>query len=826
MKKDATMPNKNLLNHWARWCVIVTAVVFCIVISGCGKSEESPTTPNTDKTATTVNTDKTANIPTAPASKFKLVEWVSQPVGSDAARITTPDGRVTVAVAPGTFTQSGTIVISSIKDETPGFSQAFQPMAVFDICTADNTQPAKPVTVTFNSGEQPARAAWWNEDLEGWLSIPTQHDPKTGITSFTIPHFTLFGWFTEAAGYKRKTIGDFEVIWDAKALDVPKKVTDVSLLVGKILYQSDGNFAKYLKAGEDPKTYDGLPEMVRDTAAYLNYAMRQYKDAGFKTPKGPITVIIETSLTSENARDKALGIIHIGEYNNGSSQLRLAAAHELFHTVQNEYLWAFGGMSYLSWWCECTAEYAGSITWDYSRPARRPAMKYFSEALTSTANEHEYQSAHFIDSIIGPGTVKERLTRLRKLWVGTLGEHGITDMTDITFPMTSYLKAVGHGGVNENFRDHVADLFFSETSPITNTAKGADPKQIPAEMIDTWALLNTSEKTHPQLKMNLKGERRAKAWGVKAQPAKDGRDREIELKVGGPLSGNVQVRVHVLPGDQRSAKAILPTTLINETTPTARVTLGPKDAAYVVVINTAGGGQVDMTLDIKDMAATGSWRLLSADQIKTDAFAPNLKMMRGNARVFSGAGDPFLACAVPADKMDISGRVTYEFDIDGKSGELSTITKWKERIYLDSGKQDADLKLTITRRWTPTLPKILKPNSRIDITETVSMEPSPANLYTHSRFKPDITGLVMTSVDRERLGGSEYTNVASKKWRNAPLEASATYQWMVPVGKPGDRLRLIFRAADSAPANLGQSSGSYLDQFQNAQLLYVYEYSE
>lgn len=803
--------------HQRAWIALAAVMGFVLIFSGCDKRDDS----SSDDSGAESTPPSTAH-----PAKADLVELVRQPVSTEATTVTTPDDRLKLTVEADTFTQADAIVISSINGVGPGFSEAFQPVAIYDISTAGDSQPGKPVRLALSSGERPTRVAWWSEELQGWLSIPAEYDPETGVTCVTIPHFTLFGWFSEAAGYERKKLGHVEVIWDAAALDVPKKVTDVNQLQGKILYSSSGDFAKYLQKGETPKSYEGLPEIVRDVAVYVNFALRQYRDAGFKVPSSPITVIIETTLTSENARDKALGVIHIGEYNNTTSQLKLAAAHELFHAVQNQYLWSLGGMSYLGWWCESTAEYASSIVWGPARPARRPAFKYFSEALTSTAHEHEYESAHFIDFIIGPGKTEERLIRLRKLWVGTLAQHGITDMTDITFPMTMYLKSVRRGGVNEIFRDHVADLFFSETSPIIGLDEGADPKLVPAEMVESWALLKSAEKRHPPLEMDLKGNRRAKVWGVKALPAGDGSDREIELKVDGPLSGYVQATVHVLPQDQRSAKAILPTAVMTDASRAARITLGPKDAAYVVVTNTGRSGQVAMTLNVKDLTVDGGWRLCSADQVKTDAFAPNLRMMSRNARMVNGPGDPFLALVVPADKMDIPNRTTYEFKAEGKAGELSTITAWKETIYNQIGKQDAELKLTITRRWSPAMPKSLRPGSTLEITEQVSMDASPASLYIHSRYKPNVTGLVMTTIDRERLGGNEYTHVESRKWQNNPLEAATTHRWQVPAGQPGDRLRIVLRAADSAPAGLGQSTGAYLDQFQQAQLLYVYEYKE
>ncbi|MBS3821567.1 MAG: hypothetical protein KGY81_07385 [Phycisphaerae bacterium] len=801
------------------WSIITATafvVAFTILIGGCGESDEhSSAAESADPTSSSESRSPRAD----------LVELVRQPVGAEATAVTTPDGELTVTVEAGTFAEPDAIVISSLKGEVPSFPGAFQPRAMYDISTASGADPTKPVTVTLKGTEQPAHAAWWHEQLRGWLSIPAEHDPKTGVTRFTVPHFTVFGWFSEAAGYERKTIGDFEIIWDADVIKMPKRVTDPSQLKGKIFYDSSGDFTRYLKKGDEPGNYASLPDMIRDAGVYLNYALRKYKDAGFKVPEGPVTVVIETSLSSENSRDKALGVIHLANY-NGPVQLKLAAAHELFHAVQNEYLWNIGGMTFLGWWCEATAEYAGSIVWGHDRPARRPAFKYFSEALTSTAHEHEYESAHFIDFIIGSGQVDPRLTRLRKLWVGTLAQHGITDVTNITYPMSGYLMSINRDGVNSQFRAHVADLFFSETSPIVSTKKGANPKRIPAEMVEAWALLESDQKTHPTLKMNLKADCRAKAWGIKAQPAKDGSNRQIELKVGGPLSGYVTCWVQVLTDDLRIPGPVYLTNGIRKSSPTARVTLGPKDAAYVVVVNTGGGDQVDLTLDVKDLAFIGKWQLLSTKRVQQDAFAPKLKRMGPTARLMH-AGSHAIASATPAKTMQIPHRVTYEFDAKAKAGELSTITRWRETIYSSSGKQEADLKLTITRRLTPTLPETLRPGSILNLTEQVIVQPEPASLYVHARHKPEITGLVTTTINRQPLGSADRTHVKSKEWRsNAPLQDANTYRWTVPDGRPGDRLRISLQAIDSAPAGLGQTTGPYLDQFQTARLLHVYEYIE
>ena len=794
-------------------------------MSGCG--DESPA-PQTSLGGEPARAEEHAPL--------RLVELARQEVNEQSVSLATPDGRLRVDVPAGAFAAADELVISRVESQVTSISEAFTPLGLYDVATVCGTQPELPVTITLTGVAAPAGAAnatgnlvlaaWRHEELGAWVSVPADYDPKKGEVRCDVPHFTLFGWFSEKAGYQRRQIGDFELLWDAEVFQIPAKVTDPSQLTGKITYSSANDFAQYLKPNEDPAAYATLPALVRDSGIYLNYALRKYKDAGFKPPGSPIPVVVETTLTSENARVKALGVIHIGEYNNGSQQLKLAVAHELFHSVQNEYLWSLGGMTFLGWWCESTAEYAGSVVWKAGPPSRRPAPKYFSEALTSTANEHEYQSAHFIDCVVGSGTVEARLESLRKLWVGTLAQHGLTDMTDVTFPMSMYLKASSRSGVNDQFREHVHDLFFSPTSPIASSAKGANPKRPPAAMMEGWALLATGEKKTAQLEMNLKGSRRAKAWGIKAQPADSGEDRQVEIEVGGPLSGNVQATVHVLKDDLRAISAVIPTARLSAASRQATVSLGIKDAAYVVVVNTGGSGEQELTLDVSDAKPAGVWRLLSAEQAKGDPFLPNLKMMRKEARIVSGPADLFTAWILPHEEMEIRDRATYQFDAKVGPGEIKTITSWKETVHGDAGKRQVEMRLLITRSWSPTMPKQLKPGSRLELTEQVAIGYEPEQEFAQLRFRPKVTGLVMTTIDRERLGAPDYTQVASEAYRGTPIEASATVQWSVPKGSAGDRLRIELRAADSAPANLGQTSGTYLDQFQSASLLYIYEYRQ
>ncbi|HDP94672.1 MAG TPA: hypothetical protein ENN40_04845 [Candidatus Aminicenantes bacterium] len=572
---------------------LLIALFAVLALSGCGQ-------------------DKPGAAPWLKSSKMKMTPAASIFIEADASKqqkLTTPDGRVEVVVPVGAFTAPDELVVSTVEADLPALAECFDTVALFDISAKQQNTFEKPLQITFSYAESGLRntdrpsalkAAWWNEHSGSWLSAPVTVDASARTVTMEMTHLTLFGWFMEKRGYERRTLGAFEVIWDKKALTPPKNKADRAAWDGKIMYKSANDADKYSKAAYVKDK--SLPKIVRDLGAYLNHALKQYKDAEWKMPDTPISVVIETSLTSENMRDKALGIIHIGEYNTSSSQLKTAAGHELFHAIQNEYLWSIGGMTFLGWFCESTAEYAGSIVWGTSQPTRRVPPKYFSERLDSEKNEHEYHSAHFINHLVGPGSTEQRLRSLRKLWTGTLDNHGVTDALDILYPMHQFLSKSGGGGLNRSFKDHVYEVCFGANSPMSSGTSPSSNRP-PVEMAEGWALLKANETSAPGLIMMLKGNRRAKVWAVRAQMPDKQKTRPVKLTVKGELHGNITATAHVLAGGARSSRAVKPRHFFTDAQREVNLVIAEDDAVYVVVINT-GGRAAELSLKVEQGEAS------------------------------------------------------------------------------------------------------------------------------------------------------------------------------------------------------------------------------
>ena len=580
---------------------LLITILAGVLVAGCGREETPQSAPGSERPAR-----ETAAAPPVQKRLKRLAEQEVDPAATEQASLSTPDGRLDVVVPPGGFAEAEKLVISSVEGAVEGLSECFDTLGVFDISAGKQQSFEKPLEITFSLQdigrelEDPGalHVAWWHEDSARWISMPSSVDAEAETVTVEMPHLTVLGWFMSKAGYERRQLGKFEVLWDKEVLTPPKDKTNPKAWAGKIMYSSANDAAQYVKAKDAPYLKDtALPPLVRDVGAYLNYALKQYEDAEWKIPDTPITVVIETSLTSENARDKALGIIHIGEYNTGSAQLKTAAAHELLHAVQNEYLWSFGGMTFLGWFCESTAEYAGSIVWGETEPSRRVPPKYFSERLDAEKHEHEYHSAHFIDHIVGSRSTQERLEKLRALWTGTLKNHGITDANDILFPLHQYLMANG-GGLSNTFRNHVYEVCLAPGSPMVSGKSGSTNKP-PAAMLESKSVLEADQDTAPALSMMLKGGHRAKVWAVRAEMKGKKKSRSVKLNLGGDVSGRIQASAHVLPGGLRSRDGVVPSALFLGSKRETQVTLSEDDVAYVIVSN-HGSKAANLTLEIEE----------------------------------------------------------------------------------------------------------------------------------------------------------------------------------------------------------------------------------
>lgn len=226
------------------------------------------------------------------------------------------------------------------------------------------------------------------------------------------------------------------------------------------------------------------------------------------------------------------------------------------------------------------------------------------------------------------------------------------------------------------------------------------------------------------------------------------------------------------------------------------------------------------------------WVLLTAQQAAGDNAIPNPRMMGSTYRVTSGPMDKMVAWIRPRADMEITTRtggvpLIYRFQAKADKEGIETIIGWRETIYLDEGSRDVDFKMFITRQWSPAqFPTRLTPGLNLTITEKIDLRFEPQNHLGQARRVPKVTGLMETTVNGQRFGSGKYTNVNSDNRTGPTAGAQSQLRWTVPSGASGDRLRITLLASDSAPAGLGQETGSYMDKFQGAAMVFIYEYKE
>ena len=226
------------------------------------------------------------------------------------------------------------------------------------------------------------------------------------------------------------------------------------------------------------------------------------------------------------------------------------------------------------------------------------------------------------------------------------------------------------------------------------------------------------------------------------------------------------------------------------------------------------------------------WVLLTAKQAAGDMAIPNPRMMGPTFRMTSGPMDKMVAWIRPSADIKITRRtggapLTYQFQAKTDNDSIETHINWRETIYLDEGSREVDFKMFITRHWSPAqFPARLSPGYDLVITEKIDLRFEPQDQLGRARRVPKATGLMETTINGQRIGSGKYTSINSDKRTGPTAAAQSQLRWTVPSGTPGDRLRITLLASDSAPAGLGQESGSYMDKFQGAAKVFIYEYKE
>ncbi|MBU1108336.1 MAG: hypothetical protein KKB51_16805 [Candidatus Riflebacteria bacterium] len=384
-----------------------------------------------------------------------LVSQVLQPSASE--QTVTWNNQVTVKIPGGLVKTPSRISITKIDNPTIKAGLSVGIMNSFDICLGNDEVFEKPLTLEFSydptmlPSNLPAHKsvflAWWNPKQTAWHITPSQVDEKNCKIIVKTQHLTVWSTIQRMRGWDILDADNFIIAYQkshhpelhditppqmekilraaekkGQGRDSPgvKKTIDTIRKIGlenspvafyAPLTKNDlpgldvagGDWPEYAR---DPK----LPPYVRDTAVFLNLAYDKYSKAGFRMPSPQVNVEVSPSwfrgtifkeiFTGADANNSYTGIIGIGFNSSTWQALCNASAHELFHSVQNQYYWDFGMSGSRLWWIEASAEAAASLV-DPKLPVLRSlSPDYLARPITTIptreGDEHHYETMHFL----------------------------------------------------------------------------------------------------------------------------------------------------------------------------------------------------------------------------------------------------------------------------------------------------------------------------------------------------------------------------------------------------------------------------------------------
>jgi parallel beta-helix repeat protein len=524
----------------------------------------------------------------------------------------------------------------------------------------------------------------WNETRGAWERVPFEVENST-ITANT-KHLSIWTFWYVANGYKPWILSKQSRLGSCRA---------------RLWYL--------------PEDY----EKTRSIAEYLNTSWNTYDSAGFRMPTGTLDVFLDYNYKvpewNQNDIDNVIYFIS----RSTSSGVYAAAdrcdiAHELFHAIQNCYMYS-DSMSCREWWMDATASYAESRVawpndndaWNYVKMRAKP--DYLQSRIDFNQDPHRYATGVFIDFL-----VREQGANFKKMWEYTSSPSWL-DTRDALDPLDKYLKETFGitDGLAHNYRDFAEYYLFDLDSPMqSDDDTDADywrPAQIPESALDQGTELSRSN-PNAIWDVTLKDAYTAKLWMIKipenADPTtvnislESGIEKEAYTGITVPWEVYESVTVYRLEDCLRtSPNDAVAARLNTKDKKSAEVEITPRDGLYVLAINT---GLTEVNLEIK-------------------ASIPTLEIQRPFSE--SEKGTPKIEYPFSVIKSGIPDDAEYEWDFgdgDTAQGESSVHTfesegeytvkvkaSWKDgsaenetEIYLEKEVTDAEPEKTIENENT------------------------------------------------------------------------------------------------------------------------------
>lgn len=768
---------------------------------------------------------------------------------------------VSVTIPPGMIDQERALSISKVDNPPVSAVAPFSAMSAFDITIEglDALGDVMEITMAYDPDtlnpdyppEDQIMAMRWDDTDHYWYPLPYQVNEADKTVTIHTDHLCIvstlaitglvIGNVATWSGVGQELMndvyvtpkGNFRLLYSKSAIE-----NDVTLLNDTWSKITCPNPIVRLSAYSEEH-----PHFIQDMGNFLETALERYRDTHhFKDPvnhpgwiwgtnHNPITVKIDSwwsALGGNPNYEKVWEILHfptehLKDYSSFTTYGTMG--HELFHRMQAEYyrLVGFKTPSNL-WWMEATAEYAGyRAAWPTKNDGlhSKTGSDFLSYPLTTTgkmANQrgwnlgqsYEYATSAFVQFLV----------EKKGLDFKNLVEH-VAGGSPLYAPLS---MIDGYNGLSlaQTYRDFAAWGIFGEDSflkrfDIADMADRTEVMTVPdnAEMEILFTGRNsgstiavyTSDKAYERTATVPSPVQVIAAEEAFRTTLSDG--QSIYLLAVNPADADDALDVHVKVYDGREEKS--------HTTHTFHLKGGYSAKVWALQIETAPSGQ---------------WQLVAVQDASYNPYVPNPNYYSSGDtfQITSSPSDTVMTWIRPDEAMVVNDRLTYTFDAQSASDRVDTMIKWSDTIYPDSGKRTVDMTLTLSRQWAPSpFPQTLTPGTVMEITETVSasLTPDPATLGDRLQYTPEVLGLMQTKIDGVRLAAegenfSTYTHIDITDEKGSL--STQTLSWIVPDGVSGSQLVISFQAMDSGSAGLGHSYGAYMDSFQTAGKVMIYQF--
>jgi hypothetical protein len=606
-----------------------------LILTGCGKGcKDGKPGPDGDSSGG----------PSKP--RYTLKELVSKDIepSRDSETVEYKD-EVKVTIPGGALTEPRKVTISAVKDPPSLGKKPLGELACYDISAGKQQEFEVPLLIEI--GYDPSKidsdvpleegliAANWNEAGNAWQFVRVAVDTQSNKALIVTNHLCIWRLYYLIKGYKRHETKNFTVVYDeAKPVMAPTRINPVT--------------------DKEMTGYADMPGLARSAGNYLEFARRNYIEAGFRSPntlmfdidppsgltpeqqqqwrraaargatEDKVWVFINCSdwfVTStevgvESETSWKTGAVFLASNYESYDQLRHECAHELFHVIQQKYL-TFASQAIRRWWMEATADYAADkVGWAGQLDVMGAEFKFNFIDVPMTHlgregtpyNTHEYKACRFIQTCVNNGA------DFKGIWDATMD---CPVPFTVLVPLDKYLQGKTGKSLGQLYRIFAAWMLFDPTGPMKDGDvwdKGTYAKD---EMKSSAKELTSKVMDLP---MDLTG----KLWGIRPEiDKKAGDTRKLKVELIEKETAGVYVDVFVLKGGKRTP-GVTPSDTLIEKGESAKVEISEGDVLYILATNSnlcdAGKAKVKVS-DESVTLTVKPGKLDQADKVKLFNFA-------------------------------------------------------------------------------------------------------------------------------------------------------------------------------------------------------------